>query len=157
MILAIAAQCALATALDLPPDPGKAGEQTLEGVDSNHNGVRDDVERYIALHYANSGKTRAALVQYAQAMQTQMISSKDKVKSMEPTHKVMQAYDCLVYVVGNSSATKMMNEMQGLMLNSLPRLKAYLGASPDGTDFYRLPLASERKRLCSFDPDLLPN
>ncbi|GHV60176.1 hypothetical protein FACS1894103_4970 [Campylobacterota bacterium] len=29
---------------ELPPDPGKAGKATLEGIDSNKNGVRDDVE-----------------------------------------------------------------------------------------------------------------
>ncbi|UJF19674.1 hypothetical protein L0B53_09305 [Vibrio sp. SS-MA-C1-2] len=29
----------------LPPDPGEAGKAALEGVDSNNNGFRDDIER----------------------------------------------------------------------------------------------------------------
>ena len=29
----------------LPPDPGEAGKLTLAGIDSNNDGVRDDLER----------------------------------------------------------------------------------------------------------------
>ena len=32
---------------DLPPDPGEAGMRTLLGIDSNNNGLRDDVERAV--------------------------------------------------------------------------------------------------------------
>lgn len=32
----------------LPPEPGEDGKLTLEGIDSDGDGVRDDVERYIA-------------------------------------------------------------------------------------------------------------
>ena len=39
----------------LPPDPGKAGKQTLMGVDSDGDGLRDDIQRYIYLTYP--GKT----------------------------------------------------------------------------------------------------
>jgi len=36
---------------DLPPDPGVAREETIEGVDSNANGVRDDLELAIFAAY----------------------------------------------------------------------------------------------------------
>jgi len=36
--------------LNLPPDPGPAGDETIEGVDVNENGVRDDIERWIGLN-----------------------------------------------------------------------------------------------------------
>ena len=45
----------------LPPDPGEAGKATLEGIDSDQDGIRDDIQRYIALTYPDSQKTRAAL------------------------------------------------------------------------------------------------
>ena len=50
----------------LPPDPGPAGLATLARIDSNNNGVRDDVARYIALTYPASTEadTRSALTQY---------------------------------------------------------------------------------------------
>ena len=57
----------------LPPEPGSVvNNATLLGIDSNNNGVRDDVERYIILRFAKEKypKTRTALgMQYAWAMQ----------------------------------------------------------------------------------------
>jgi hypothetical protein len=35
----------------LPPDPGEAGKQTMLGIDSDGDGIRDDVQRYIYLTY----------------------------------------------------------------------------------------------------------
>ena len=48
----------------LPPDPGADGDKTIEGVDANKNGIRDDVELAIFNKYPNSAKTRAVLLQY---------------------------------------------------------------------------------------------
>ena len=48
---------------NLPPDPGAAGKATLAGIDAGGDGVRDDVQRWIALTYPNSQKTRAVLTQ----------------------------------------------------------------------------------------------
>lgn len=53
----------------LPPDPGSDGDATIEGVDANKNGIRDDVELAIFNKYPNSAKTRAVLLQYAFALQ----------------------------------------------------------------------------------------
>jgi hypothetical protein len=47
----------------LPPDPGEAGKATIEGIDSDQDGLRDDIQRYIALTYPDSEKTREALRQ----------------------------------------------------------------------------------------------
>ena len=33
----------------LPPDPGKAGKETLLGIDTDSDGVCDDIQRYIYL------------------------------------------------------------------------------------------------------------
>ncbi|MDX8380534.1 MAG: hypothetical protein R8M14_00305 [Ghiorsea sp.] len=40
---------AVAQPSGLPPDPGAAGRGTLAGIDSDNDGVRDDVQRWIAL------------------------------------------------------------------------------------------------------------
>ena len=58
----------------LPPEPDPAvNNATLLGVDSNGNGVRDDVERWIITHYAKDPqypKTKTAIaMQYAWASQ----------------------------------------------------------------------------------------
>ncbi|MEK7601223.1 MAG: hypothetical protein AAB480_01675 [Patescibacteria group bacterium] len=51
-----------------PPDPAQV-DATIEGVDANGNGIRDDVELAIFEKYPNSPYTRAAELQYAMALQ----------------------------------------------------------------------------------------
>ena len=58
--------------VNLPPDPGVNADKTVQGIDANHNGIRDDVELAIFEKYPNSAKTRAALLQYALAQQMQV-------------------------------------------------------------------------------------
>lgn len=54
----------------LPPDPGEAADETLLGVDNNGNGVRDEIERWIALEGApKSARLRAVLLQKARFQQ----------------------------------------------------------------------------------------
>ena len=51
-----------------PPDPAQV-DATIEGVDANANGIRDDVELAIFERYPDSLKIRAAELQYAMALQ----------------------------------------------------------------------------------------
>ena len=54
----------------LPPEPDKAAnDATLAGIDSNENGIRDDVERAIYFKYQDSAKKAAPAYQYAKALQ----------------------------------------------------------------------------------------
>jgi hypothetical protein len=56
--------------VNLPPEPNQElNDSTIEGIDANQNGIRDDVELAIFKEYPNSAKTRAALLQYALANQ----------------------------------------------------------------------------------------
>ena len=54
---------------NLPPDPGAEADKTVQGIDANNNGIRDDVELAVFKEYPNSAKTRAVLLQYALALQ----------------------------------------------------------------------------------------
>lgn len=58
---------------NLPPDPGAEADKTVAGIDANKNGIRDDVELAIFKEYPNSAKTRAVLLQYALALQMEVI------------------------------------------------------------------------------------
>ncbi len=58
---------------NLPPDPGEQADDTIEGIDANQNGIRDDVELAIFKEYPNSAKTRAPLLQYALALQMEFV------------------------------------------------------------------------------------
>jgi hypothetical protein len=54
---------------NLPPDPGEKADLTVQGIDANNNGIRDDVELAIFKKYPYSAKARAAMLQYAHALQ----------------------------------------------------------------------------------------
>ena len=58
---------------NLPPDPGAEADKTIAGIDTNSNGIRDDIELAIFKEYPNSAKTRAVLLQYALALQMEVI------------------------------------------------------------------------------------
>lgn len=58
---------------NLPPDPGLESDKTVQGIDANKNGIRDDVELAIFKEYPNSAKTRAVLLQYALALQMEVV------------------------------------------------------------------------------------
>lgn len=73
---------------NLPPDPGEAGNRTVIGIDSNGNGIRDDVEVAIFREYPNSAKTRAALLQYA--VVGQMILSQPFVNTTIATEVIRE-------------------------------------------------------------------
>ena len=57
---------------NLPPPPGDDADKTVQGIDANHNGIRDDVELAIFKEYPDSAKTRAVLLQYALALQMEV-------------------------------------------------------------------------------------
>ena len=58
---------------NLPPDPGTLADKTVQGIDANKNGIRDDVELAVFNAYPNSAKTRAVLLQYALALQMETV------------------------------------------------------------------------------------
>lgn len=61
-----------------PPDPGNAGTRTLEGIDSDHDGLRDDLQRWIYARFPNEPKKRAALKQMAISFQKKLILTHDQ-------------------------------------------------------------------------------
>ncbi|PIT90930.1 hypothetical protein COU17_03160 [Candidatus Kaiserbacteria bacterium CG10_big_fil_rev_8_21_14_0_10_49_17] len=61
------------TGENLPSAPDeKLVDATIEGIDANQNGIRDDVELAIFERYPNDIKIRAALLQYAMALQLEL-------------------------------------------------------------------------------------
>ena len=128
----------------LPPKPNqKKNDSTLLGIDFNHNGIRDDVERWIIKHYAQDPKypkTKTAIaLQYAKA--SQYIISHDPEHAYEnKTYEIFdRAMDCEGYWL--NTITKDMNSsayidfslennifgdnFKSKMFNTKERTKAY--------------------------------
>ena len=55
--------------IQVPPDPGAAGKTTLAGINSNNNGIRDDVEIFIAKEYGKDKATYDKAFDFAQKAQ----------------------------------------------------------------------------------------
>lgn len=56
--------------IKVPPDPGSAADATVAGVDSDGNGIRDDVDRALARFYGGNPKQYAAAQMSAKASQS---------------------------------------------------------------------------------------
>lgn len=114
----------------LPPDPGEAGKATLEGIDANANGVRDDVERWITFTHPNSERERASLVQTAMSLEGIVIGLETPEDSRARSQR---ASDC-------EGATFMANEadLQGGMraLEAFKALRATVLNTPERIEQY---------------------
>lgn len=146
-------------AIFLPPDPGEAGKTTLEGIDSDGDGVRDDIQRYIALTYPSSEKLRVALAQAAKAMQASLQYAENKERSITNTIEVFHGSDCLRFVLGGVSAEiDVSSRLRSVVLNTLARSKAWIKAdSQFSGQTYQLTPVGQRRAMCAFDPDSMRN
>jgi hypothetical protein len=142
----------------LPPDPGASGTLTLAGVDSDQDGVRDDLQRFIALTYPNSAKTRGALTDMAKALQA-MILAANPTDSVNSTVQFAHAYECTGSISDPFTAADLAANLGSQALNTLARSQAYLASDEEfsGQPYTLAPTAAAQKALCSFNPDLLPN
>jgi hypothetical protein len=142
----------------LPPDPGAAGKATLAGIDSDGDGIRDDVQRWIALTYATSTSIRSALAQYSRAVQ-RLLSGATGSTAMTA---VLRGQYC-------SNRTQFLLHIpvtggylyKGALaqsLNTYPRARAFYtaDASTSGT-FFSTPPPGHELDACDIDPRLLAN
>ena len=85
----------------LPPEPDPAeNNATLAGVDSNRNGIRDDVERAIYAKYKNNKRVAIAALQYAKELQMEFTEVRNSDTLVAVIQEEGRGYGC-VYGDGN--------------------------------------------------------
>jgi len=132
----------------LPPDPGPAGMQTLAGIDTNENGTRDDIERWIAVTEPTSARMRAGLTQGAIGIQQAILAS-STAEAIAGMNAEGEAQDCLGGLMGSIKlARSLITELEAVTVNTAPRVTAYLTANS---------LNSQYLSSCAFNPNALPN
>jgi len=141
----------------LPPDPGAAGKETLAGIDSDNDGVRDDVQRWIVMTYPNSQKTRAGLIQRAKTMQEILLNAEDAVRSVSNVKQMIRDTDCLEFVSPNAYYEGAIG-LKAMLLNNRVRSMVWLQANThlSGNVFTSLG-DNDLRQGCNFDPDAMPN
>ena len=146
---------------NLIPDPGSAGKLTLAGIDSDNDGVRDDVQRWIVMTFPNSQKTRAAVTQKAKTMQLILLNASDEANVRKYSRASGKASFCITFVrrqvlgLGSSDAYRLKRELEAIYLNTAARSRAWMQADSYLGGMYGVP--SDLSKGCDFDPNALPN
>ena len=149
--------------MNLPPDPGEAGKATLAGIDSDGDGVRDDLQRYLALSITDSERFLHFNRMEVKHMQKIFDVYEDKEASRELSEHpartrcffyITQTYDIDIDVWTGFKLTPQ-------VVNTRERLLAYHQYERHNTPS-RGPHAGEidmafYKSECDFDPDALAN
>lgn len=141
----------------LPLDPGEAGKVTLAGIDSDRDGVRDDVQRHIALTFPDSARTRAGLTQYTKMLQKAILEANSKQASIDNAVEAGRAIEC-IYHIRPDDAENITVVLEAQTFNTEERIRAYITYNEQlgGQIFPSTPL-NQLKSACTFDPDTLEN
>ena len=100
---------------NLPTDPGAEADKTVAGIDANTNGIRDDVELAIFKEYPDSAKTRAVLLQYALALQMEVIQPIVNTETVtEVVREQSRAYLCVGKILSRNDIEKYIQDGDSL-------------------------------------------
>jgi hypothetical protein len=106
----------------------------LKGIDANNNGIRDDIDRLIALRYAQTPAMKKAAEQEARALQKN-IEATTKVQARIAGNEVSRAARCSSKVFPRGTdkdfnfLEKMSKEIEALTSNTKERYIAYWNAN----------------------------
>jgi hypothetical protein len=112
---------------NLPPDPGVAGKATLEGIDTDKDGLRDDVQRYIYMNF-NKEDERKVLINLANNIQIMILNSQDKNSAINAAQQMSLNLECLYYL-NSTNASKVVENIEALSANTELRFAAYMKAN----------------------------
>lgn len=98
---------------NLPPQPDpKLVDATVEGVDANKNGIRDDVELAIFKKYPNDIKVRGAALQYALAIQHYLVDIVASDSFQAAAQQQERASSCLSEIIGADKSQDQYSQTQ---------------------------------------------
>ncbi len=145
---------------NMPPDPGPEGTKTIEGIDSDKDGVRDDVQRYIAENYGHSERAVMALREIAKGAQQQILiaDSVSGEEAKEIGNASMKRVACFTRsvneeIVFSGAIGKLVTEVTNTPERYARKGKFEVLAA---NRFYELPMDAT-SLLCGYDPEKLSN
>lgn len=139
------------------PDPGEAGRQTLAGIDSDNDGIRDDIQRWINEKYHNSPRSLAAAKQMARDAQNIVLMANDKQASIKASYQSFDSMSCMEYVIGFMPAGDFYHELKARVENTRDRIEAGIHSQGNfNGQFVEATGRSEWASKCNFDVNDLP-
>ncbi|MDR0664221.1 MAG: hypothetical protein LBF86_01680 [Helicobacteraceae bacterium] len=164
---------------ELPPDPGEEGKKTLEGIDSNNNGVRDDVEIAIYESFPSryQDEDRQVLLQSAKSRQeTLTAAASGNIETiLKAERESARAIECAFKKFPNSmKSVELIDFATQKVVNTKARVQAYssFSAALSGRSFSgsgdpipcdvdkakeAMALSAFSARSYSFNPNLPPD
>ncbi len=112
--------------LGFPPDPGASGKKTLIGIDSDHDGLRDDLQRWIHARFPNEPKKRSALKQLAISYMSSLQVGTDKKALQDHFTSMGRSVDCLYLTFGERESIRELEYLRAKALNTEMRTKKFL-------------------------------
>ncbi|MEO6965106.1 MAG: hypothetical protein ABI076_04315 [Acidobacteriaceae bacterium] len=118
--------------------------QTLQGTDSNGNGVRDDLDKYIAA-LPDTAAQKKALIQLAKAIQTTLTIDTTNAAALSAASLALNRGTACIFQVYPANQPAKAYLMEELTVNTMMRLKAYelYNAARNGTT-----VAMETSSVC---------
>lgn len=132
----------------LPPDPGEAGKQTLAGIDSDNDGVRDDVQRWIGYQYSNQAERRAPLMTFARLKQSLAFGTLNDTSALVVNQEINRVRACWRFL-NPSNRLIALDQLRSVIANTEVRLQRYLASEDQlsGTSFV---LVTPSSAACQF-------
>ena len=143
------------SSLQVPvPDP-KKNDATVAGIDSDNDGIRDDIQRWINEEFNSQPKIKMALRQNAIGRQEDLLNIISKEKSIISSRKVLDNNHCIYSIINPEDGYKLIKDLDSKLLNTKDRLEADIKANANFSgQAYELPKTIEEgKARCSFNPD----
>lgn len=146
------ARFVISDSVEVPAPNEKLNNKTLQGIDSDGDGIRDDVQRYINTKYGSDENVKLALKQWAVAYQLVLTTAENQADSIASSYLSIRGIDCLLGAMDFQSADDRQEEIKSLYLNTLDRLRASKKAS---FNFHGQgePGSKNKKTLCQFPID----
>jgi hypothetical protein len=142
-------------AYDLPPDPGEPGKETLLGIDSDSDGVRDDIQRYIYFNYPENKTVRMALTQIAIEYQTLFSQAGVPDAAFNIANRMARHGECLFYILDEASLDAHA-ALKAEILNTKERSIAYINYSDSlGGEIIMGAPVKKWHKSCNFDIDAI--
>lgn len=104
-------------------------KSTLAGIDTDQNGIRDDIQIWINKKFAQNPNLKNGMQQMASALQTQILSSSNKELSIMSTYNYLRSMKCVGSLVSLDENIRLKNSLKERTLNTKDRLYAEIKAN----------------------------
>lgn len=140
--------------LEVPLPNDKENSKTIAGVDSDGDGIRDDVQRWINETYISNLNVKLAVKQMAINIQQELISADNVEQSRIATAKALASGTCLGTIIGMEERSKITAELHSKILNTKDRHYANIKVNSNFSGQTISIKREDRKLTCDFNPTI---